>query len=114
MALARLRSSARIFALLLLGSFVGLWHSAADDACLTALVQAHDESKHVVGAPDAGPRDHCAVCHSVRTPRRPFAPPALLQRPAVAGAVVDSLQAASRRDPSLGQLPARAPPASLI
>ena len=112
---ARRRRSARIVALLVLGSFVGLWHGATDDVCQIGLLQAHDESKHVFVAPeDGGQQDHCAVCHSVRSPRRPLGPAPGLQRPLAAGAVVDSLQPPAHRDPSLGQLPARAPPASLI
>lgn len=113
MALARLRRSSRIVVVLVLASFWGLSHRRGDDVCLADLLPPHDESKHVVGAPDDGAPDHCAICHSIRTPRRPFGPAAHVQTPLVQGAVVDPAEAASLRAPALDRLPARAPPVTL-
>jgi mono/diheme cytochrome c family protein len=113
MALARLRRSSRTIALLLLASFWGLSHRAGDDVCAADLLQTHDASKHVIGAPDGGEPQHCAVCHSVRTPRRPFGAVPQLQPPLVLSPLVDLAQAVSHRAPALDNLPARAPPATL-
>jgi hypothetical protein len=113
MVLARLRRSSRAIAVLLLASFWGLSHRASDDACMARALEAHDESKHVVGAPDGAEPAHCAVCHSIRTPKRPFGPGAHLHSPFLLGALVQPLESASRRAPALDRLPARAPPSSL-
>lgn len=113
MALIRLRRLSRLIAVMLLASFWGLAHRGSDDACATGVLEAHDESKHVIGEPDGDVADHCAVCHSVRTPRRPFGPAAQLQRPLILTAVVDLFEPAFRRAPALDRIPARAPPATL-
>ena len=113
MVLAGLRRSSRAIAVLLLASFWGLSHRASDDACVVGAFEAHDESKHVVGAPDGAEPDHCAVCHSVRTPKRPFGPGAHLHAPLVLGALAQPTETASHRAPSLDRIPARAPPSTL-
>jgi mono/diheme cytochrome c family protein len=113
MALARLRRSSRIIALLLLASFWGLSHRGGDDVCVADALQTHDASKHVIGAPDSGKPQHCAVCHSLRAPRRPLGPVPQLHPPLVLSAPVDVSQAVSLRAPALDNLPARAPPATL-
>lgn len=113
MVLARLRRSSRAIAVLLLASFWGLSHRASDDACVVGAVEAHDESKHVVRSSQGGEPDHCAVCHSIRSPKRPFGPTAQLQSPLVHGALIPESEAPSRRAPALDRLPARAPPSTL-
>jgi len=113
MVLTRLRRSSRAIAVLLLASFWGLTHRAGDDLCAADFVQAHDHSQHVIGAAASGAPDHCAVCHSVRAPRRPLDPAPQLHSPLVLSAVVDLSQAVSHRAPALDNLPARAPPATL-
>jgi hypothetical protein len=110
MGLAGLRRSSRLIAAVLLASFTGLSHFAGDDACAVELLQAHDESQHAVGVPEGSAPDHCAVCHSVRSPRRPHGPVAHPQSPLRQGVVIDAADAASRRAPALDRLPARAPP----
>jgi hypothetical protein len=114
MVLVRLRRSARVVALVLLASFWGLLHGDRDDACAFVAFEAHDESTPVVGGPGGGDRDHCVVCHSVRTPRRPLGAVAQLQSPIALGALVDLSDTAAHRAPALDCLPARAPPATLI
>src|SRR5688500_9475669 len=99
MVLARLRRSSRVIALLLLASFWGLSHGESDDACAIVAIEAHDESKHVVDAPGGGEPDHCAVCHSVRSPRRPFGAHSHARSPLIQGAIVQPSEAASRRAP---------------
>ena len=74
MALARLRRSARVIAVVVLASFWGVSHGATDDTCALGVLQAHDESKHVIRSPEGSEPDHCAICHSLRTPRRPIGP----------------------------------------
>jgi hypothetical protein len=113
MALARLRRSTRFVAVLLLASFWGLAHKDSDDACANALLEAHDESKHVVGAADGDAAEHCAVCHSVRTPRRPFGPAPQLHAPLGLASSADAADARFCRAPALDRIPARAPPATL-
>ena len=114
MALVRLRRASRTVAVLLLASFWSLSHWAGDDVCTADLLQTHDESKHVIGASVGIAPQHCAVCHSVRTPRRPTGPATHLRSPLAAGPVVDPGLASSGCAPVLENLPARAPPATLI
>jgi hypothetical protein len=114
MALARLRRSARLIALVVLASFWGVSHGAIDDACAGGVWPAHDESKHVIRAPaGSSAPDHCAICHSLRTPRRPIGPVAQLGTNDRCCAVDDRGDVNFRRAPSLDNLPARAPPGSL-
>jgi hypothetical protein len=113
MVLADLRRSARIVCLLLLASFWGLTHRAGDDPCVAGALQAHDESRHVIGAPGGGDPDHCAICHSIRTPR-PFGFLARFQSSLVRVSDVALSDAAPRRAPALDKAPARAPPATLL
>lgn len=113
MALARLRRSSRVVAMLVLVSFWGLLHRGGDDVCVADPLQQHDESKHVIGSPDSGTPDHCAVCHSIRTPRRPFGTAVLFLSPVVPGTLVYLPEVPSRRAPALDNLPARAPPVPL-
>jgi hypothetical protein len=113
MALARLRRSARLIALLLLTSFWGVSHGASDDACAIGVLEAHDESKHVIRAPAGGEPDHCAICHSLRTPRRPIGPVEQLRGNDAYCAIDDLHDVTFRRGPALDNLPARAPPVSL-
>ncbi len=113
MVLARLRDSARLITFVLLASFWGLLHRDSDDGCVLPAFEAHDESRHVVGAPADGEPDHCAICHSIRTPRRPFGPVAQLQSPLTVGGLVVPGDHRSHRPPALGRIPARAPPATL-
>jgi hypothetical protein len=110
MALRRLRRSCRVLGLLLLASFWGLPHGAGDDLCAPNPLEAHDESKHVMGAPDGADPHHCAVCHSIRTSRRPFTCVAHLRSPLTRGALIHASEAIARRAPALDKLPARAPP----
>jgi hypothetical protein len=112
MVLARLRRSSRTFALLVLASFWALGHKAGDDICASELPQTHDESKHAISAATGVIAEHCAICHSVRTPR-PFGSVAHVRAPLVDGDVVLTSEAVARRAPALDRLPARAPPASL-
>ena len=113
MVLARLRRFARVVAVLVLVSLGGVSHWADDDVCAADVIQAHDESKHVIGAPGGSEPQHCAICHSIRTPQRPSGP-APQPSPLLHGALIDSCEALSHRAPALDNLPARAPPASLI
>ena len=113
MALARLRRSARLIALVVLASFWAVSHGTSDDACAGGVWQAHDESKHVIRAPLGNEPDHCAICHSLRTPRRPIGPVAQLGINDQCCAVDDRGDVDFRRAPSLDNLPARAPPVSL-
>lgn len=113
-ALARLRRSARVTAFLVLASFWGVSHGASDDACALGVLQAHDESKHVIRAPDGNEPEHCAICHSLRTPRRPIGPIGQLVSNDRYCAVDDLDDVNFRRAPALDLLPARAPPVSLI
>jgi hypothetical protein len=113
MALARLRHSARLIAFALLASFWGVSHGATDDACVLSVLQAHDESKHVIRAPSGSEPDHCAICHSLRTPRRPIGPIGQLVSNDQPCPVDDLAGDHSRRAPALDNLPARAPPVSL-
>jgi hypothetical protein len=113
MALAWFRLSSRIIALVLLASFWGLSHRGGDDACLKGALQSHDGAQHAIGAPDGGAPDHCAVCHSIRTPKRPAGSAGYLHSALVQGSIVDAPETSSRREPALDKLPARAPPASL-
>jgi hypothetical protein len=113
MVLARLRRSARFIALLVLASCSGVSHGAVDDACALGVLQAHDESKHVIRAAQGSEPDHCAICHSLRTPRRPIGPVSQLASIDRYCAVDDLLGAKFRRAPALDNLPARAPPARL-
>jgi hypothetical protein len=112
MLLARLRRSSRTFALLLLVSFWGLGHQAGDDICASDAPQAHDESKHTIGAATGVAAQHCAICHSIRTPR-PFGTVAHVWAPLITGDLVHTSEAVAHRAPALDRLPARAPPASL-
>jgi hypothetical protein len=112
MALARLRRSARVIALLVLASFWGVSHGASDDACALEVLQAHDESKHVIRAPQGNEPDHCAICHSLRTPKRPIGPIGQLVSTDRYCAVDELADVNFRRDPALDHLPARAPPAA--
>jgi hypothetical protein len=113
MALARLRRSARVIAVVLLASFWGVSHGASDDACALGVLQAHDESKHVIRAPGGSEPQHCAICHSLRTPRRPIGPIGQLVSTDRYCAVDDLSHVNFRRAPALDNLPARAPPACL-
>jgi hypothetical protein len=112
MALARLRRSARLIALAVLASFWGFAHGASDDVC-AVILQAHDESKHAIRAPSGGEPDHCAICHSLRTPRRPLGPIGQLASNDRVSPVDDFAGDHYRRAPALDNLPARAPPVSL-
>lgn len=114
MALARLRRSSRLVAVLLLATFWSVAHRGSDDGCLEGVLETHDESKHVMGVADGAAPDHCAVCHWVRSPRRPHGTPFHAQSPLLAGTLVDASEADSLRAPALDRLPARAPPAALI
>ena len=113
MLLARLRRSSRVVALLLLVSFWGLAHKTGDDLCASDLPQTHDESKHAIGAPSGADTEHCAICHSVRTPRRPLGTISPVTAPLVDRGPVCAPEPLARRAPALDNLPARAPPASL-
>lgn len=113
MALARLRRSARVIALVVLASFWGVSHRASDDACADGVLPAHDESRHVLRAPGGSEPDHCAICHSLRTPRRPIGPIVQLGANDQCCPVDERTDVNFRRAPSLDNLPARAPPASL-
>ena len=113
MALARLRRSARLIALVLLTSFWGVSHGATDDACVIGVLEAHDESKHVIRAPAGNEPDHCAICHSLRTPRRPIGPVGQLGGDDRYCAIDDLPDVNFLRGPALTNLPARAPPVSL-
>jgi hypothetical protein len=113
MALARLRRSARLIALLVLASFWGVSHAAVDDSCALGELQAHDESKHAIRAPSGGEPDHCAICHSLRTPRRPLGPIGQLASNDRVSPVDDLAGDHYRRAPALDNLPARAPPVRL-
>lgn len=113
MPLARLRRSSRFVALLLLASFWSLAHRGSDDACLTVVAEAHDESKHVLAAASGSTPEHCAVCHAVRTPRPPLGSAPAVRSPLDYTSVVPAGNRTSLRSPALEQRPARAPPASL-
>ena len=113
MALARLRRSARLIAFVLLASSWSVSHGASDDACSIGVLEAHDESKHVIRAPGGSEPDHCAICHSLRTPRRPIGPVGHLGGNDRYSAVDVLYDFGFRRAPALDNLPARAPPVSL-
>ena len=99
-------------ALLVLASFWTLFHPASDDACATGVLPVHDEAQHAMAAAEDAAPAHCAVCHSIRSPRR-FDSAAQLPTPFRAGIVIDSI--AANRPLSRGRtgVPARAPPSSL-
>ena len=109
MCLARLRRFSRGIALVLLASFWGLSHWTGDDAC-ALIVEAHDESRHAIGAATGETPDHCAVCHSLRTPRRPFGRISHVASPFLTGVVIDTSTASLHLDPAHTRVPARAPP----
>jgi hypothetical protein len=111
MVLARLRRSSRVVAALVLASFWALSHPASDDPCVVGPLEAHDESKHVMGAAADAEPNHCVVCHSLRTAKRPFGPAPYLQVPPVAAVIVDAAAARRLGSPEPGRIPARAPPA---
>jgi hypothetical protein len=107
----------RLIALLLLLATVSTsvhWQQDGD-ACMPAGAGRHDESKHVfASAVEQAPHDHCAICHWQRVHRPAFIQlgvdiPALLAR----AECFDSVDARPRQN-SLQQLPARAPPATIL
>ena len=104
--------ASRLIALLVLASFWGLFHPASDDACAIAALPAHDESQHAIGPIEAAVPAHCAVCHSIRSPRR-FDSGAQLPAPLAAGVVVDSAASAPPLPADRTNVPARAPPDTL-
>ena len=114
MVLDRLRRSSRVIAVLLLASFWSLSHRDVDDACATGVFESHDESAHAFGAARDTTPDHCAVCHAARSPRRSFGPAGEVHAPRVPGTVVVAPDTVFRRAPARDNLPARAPPATLI
>jgi hypothetical protein len=115
MVLRALRSSSRAIVVVLIASFWGVLHRDASDPCGAGNVESHDESRHALeAASKSSEPDHCAVCHSVRSPRRPFGPAVHGRAPLVTWAVVDAPETAARRAPALDRIPARAPPASSI
>ena len=109
--------SSRFIALLLLVATVSTsvhWQQG-DDACLPAGAERHDESKHAF-APlvEQAAHDHCAICHWQRVHRPAFTQlgveiPALL-----AGTDLPVSVDARPDQNSLQQLPARAPPATIL
>lgn len=113
MPLARLRRSARLVAMLLLASFWSVAHRGSDDACLTVVAEAHDESKHAMTGASGSAPEHCAVCHAVRTLRPPLGPAPAVRAPLDYALVLPVGVLSSHRSPALDQLPARSPPASL-
>jgi hypothetical protein len=110
------RTSRLIALLLLLATVSTSVHWQQDgDACMPAGAERHDESKHVF-APvvEQAPHDHCAICHWQRVHRPAFIQlgvdiPALL-----AGAALFVSVDARPDQNSLQQLPARAPPATIL
>jgi hypothetical protein len=118
MALDRLRRWSRVIAAVLLVAAIRLPHAAVDDAaCMPAAIPSygdHDESQHSLQPGSQAESEHCAVCHWTRSLRSPrtllnlgaaeISPPGIvhrLDRAEVLPAVVENL-------------PARAPPASLL
>ena len=116
MGLAWLRRSSRLIAaVVLLASMWQLPHRAQDDEiCVPAATEAHDESKHVFTAvADYDHRDHCAICHWLRTLKPAYSAGPVATTGADAGLRLAAPASSSLRDPGTGQLPARAPPSQL-
>jgi hypothetical protein len=116
MILLRLRSSARVIALVLLAvSLRGVQHlQRDDDACVRPILDQHDESKHVIGAATAVDHEHCAICHWTRSPRRASAAPAPFAAPVASTIAFHRGQTSPCRAPALDKLPARAPPSVVL
>jgi hypothetical protein len=118
MADLRMRRWCRVVAVvLLLATARGLPHLDRDDpACIGGvwLLSGHDESQHAIGASAAPvPEDHCAICHWTRSLRPPLASVAVLVARAPL-TLVDRAPAVAPLTPVLENLPARAPPATLL
>ena len=118
MALRHMRRWSRLVAVVLLLASVGaVPHLTQDDAaCANVPAEAygaHQETQHGLSAAGPEHQDHCALCHWTRSLRSPrtdaagwsleLAPPTLVHRQS------NRAHAA----PSLDNLPARAPPATL-
>ena len=107
-----LRGSSRLVATLLL--MVSVWQMPHrwqdDDVCLPA-AEAHDESKHVYTAPEAGVHEvHCAVCHWTRWLKPAFGSTAPIAPADRRGGDLFAFAGESVRDPGSDRRPARAPP----
>ena len=109
---ARHGVASRLVALLVLASFWGLFHPASDDACAIGALPAHDEAQQAMGATADAVPTHCAVCHSIRSPRR-FDSAAQLPTPLAASVVVDPAGSTPPLPAVRTNVPARAPPDTL-
>lgn len=112
MSLGRLRRSTRLVAaILLLASPWQLLHRSADDQVCLASSEAHDESKHVF-TPDmgGGHAEHCAICHWTRWLKPGLSVRAAAIRIDSGGDDLIPASAFAHRDPSIENLPPRAPP----
>lgn len=115
MSLASLRPSSRLVAAgILLASLWQLPHRAQDDRiCAPLTAEAHDESKHVFTSAGADHRDHCAICHWVRSAKPVFSASAWAAIPLDPGSRLTAFAFGDLRDAGADQLPARAPPSHL-
>jgi mono/diheme cytochrome c family protein len=119
MSLRQMRRWSRLVSvLLLLATASGLPHWAQDDgACLNTAADpygSHDETQHALVAGDQEGQEHCALCHWTRQLRSP--------RPALSASIVvvapptsiSRVDVRAHAAPALDNLPARAPPQTLL
>ena len=111
----RLRRAVRGVAVMVLAAIlVGTLHlPTAQDACVPAGPEHHDESKHAFAPLGEQSHNHCAICHWQRLQR-----PGLTQLPLEIAALLSCVEltgadAARPNHNSFNQLPARAPPATV-
>jgi hypothetical protein len=119
MSLRQMRRWSRLVSvLLLLATASGLPHWAQDDgACLVAAADpygSHDETQHALVAGNHDGGEHCALCHwtrQLRSPRPTLSASTVVAAPptSIAGVGIRAHAA-----PALENLPARAPPQTLL
>jgi hypothetical protein len=119
MSLVRMRRGARLVAVVLLvAAASALPHLPLDDeGCLAPAAkwsQQHDEWQAGVRSASDQPRDHCAVCHWNRTVRSPRASIVAAVAQIVPCLLVTETGWAVPPAPVLENLPARAPPQTLL
>jgi hypothetical protein len=118
MSLTRFRRSSRVIAAVLLLAAARLPHVAVDDAaCVPAAIPGygeHDESQHGFQANVPAGSEHCAVCHWTRSLRSPRAVLTLAVAEVAPPVIVHRIAEAEVVSAFLEDLPARAPPSSLL
>jgi hypothetical protein len=119
MSLVRMRRGARLVAVvLLLAAASALPHLPLDDeGCLAPAAesyQQHDDSQAGVRSASDQQREHCAVCHWNRTVRSPRASIVATVAQIVPCLLVAETGWAAPPAPVLENIPARAPPQTLL